>query len=73
MITQKIGARIRELRTQLGISQEKFAMKIAREIVKERENKLISTTTELSDIILSAVPSFVRRSGKHPAKKIFQA
>ena len=28
MITQKIGARIRELRTQLGISQEKFANKI---------------------------------------------
>ena len=28
MITQKIGAMIRELRTQLGISQEKFAMKI---------------------------------------------
>lgn len=28
MITQKIGARIRELRTQLGISQEKFAIKI---------------------------------------------
>lgn len=28
MITQKIGARIRELRAQLGISQEKFAMKI---------------------------------------------
>ena len=28
MITQKIGVRIRELRTQLGISQEKFAMKI---------------------------------------------
>ena len=28
MITQKIGARIRELRTQRGISQEKFAMKI---------------------------------------------
>ena len=28
MITRKIGTRIRELRTQLGISQEKFAMKI---------------------------------------------
>ena len=28
MITQKIGARIRELRTQLVISQEKFSMKI---------------------------------------------
>jgi 16S rRNA (cytosine1402-N4)-methyltransferase len=53
--------------------EEKYSGLIAKKIVKERENKLISTTTELSDIILSAVPSFVRRSGKHPAKKIFQA
>ena len=53
--------------------EEKYSGLIAKKIVKERENKLISTTTELSDLILSAVPSFVRRSGKHPAKKIFQA
>ena len=53
--------------------EEKYSGLIAKKIVKERENNLISTTTELSDIILSAVPSAVRRSGKHPAKKIFQA
>ena len=53
--------------------EEKYSGLIAKKIVKEREKKLIATTTELSDIILSAVPSFVRRSGKHPAKKIFQA
>ena len=28
MITAKIGNRIRELRTQIGLSQEKFAQKI---------------------------------------------
>lgn len=28
MITMKIGNRIRELRTQMGLSQEKFAAKI---------------------------------------------
>ena len=28
MITTKIGSRIRELRTQTGLSQEKFAQKI---------------------------------------------
>lgn len=28
MIQQKIGERIRELRTQTGLSQEKFALKI---------------------------------------------
>ena len=53
--------------------EEKFSPLIAKKIVKERENKEIKTTTELAEIILSAVPSHVRRSGKHPAKKIFQA
>lgn len=28
MITEKLGARIRELRKQTGLSQEKFALKI---------------------------------------------
>ena len=29
MIQKKIGERIRELRTQIGLSQEKFALKIS--------------------------------------------
>lgn len=53
--------------------EEKYSNLIAKKIIKEREKKLIQTTQELSDIILSAVPAHVRRSGKHPAKKIFQA
>ena len=53
--------------------EEKYSPLIAKKIIKERENKIIKTTTELSDIILAAVPAHVRRSGKHPAKKIFQA
>lgn len=57
----------------LTYGEEKYSGLIAKKIVNEREKKLISTTTELADIILSAVPSHVRRSGKHPAKKVFQA
>ena len=53
--------------------EEKFSGLIAKKIVQERSKKEIKTTTELVEIILSAVPSYVRRSGKHPAKKIFQA
>lgn len=53
--------------------EEKYSNLIAKKIVQERQKKTINTTCELSNIILSAVPAFVRRSGKHPAKKIFQA
>ena len=52
--------------------EEKFAYKIAGEIVKFREIKPIATTTELADIIASAVPAAARRDG-HPARKCFQA
>ena len=52
--------------------EEKFAYKIAGEIVKNRKIKPITTTTELADIIASAVPAAARRDG-HPARKCFQA
>ena len=54
-------------------AEDKYSNLIAKKIVKAREEKNIETTKELADIILSAVPAHVRRSGKHPAKKIFQA
>ena len=53
--------------------EEKFARKIAKEICKRREEKLIETTTELSEIIKSAFPPAARYSDKHPAKRTFQA
>ena len=59
-----------EIFTKYG--EEKFSYKIAQRIVKERENTPIETTTQLAEIIASAVPAFARRDG-HPARKCFQA
>ena len=52
--------------------EEKFASKIALNIVKYRENKKIESTLELVEIIKNSVPEKYRRE-KHPARKIFQA
>lgn len=52
--------------------EEKFASKIAKEIVKAREEKEISTTFELVEIIKKAVPKS-SQIDKHPARRTFQA
>lgn len=53
--------------------EEKFAKRIARSIEKYRADKEIETTTELAEIIKSAIPAATRRTGGHPAKRTFQA
>lgn len=53
--------------------EEKFASRIARSIVTEREIKPIETTFELSEIIKNAIPAATRRTGGHPSKRSFQA
>lgn len=53
--------------------EEHFAGKIARTIVKKREESPIETTFQLSDIIKSAIPAAKRLDGPHPAKRTFQA
>lgn len=52
--------------------EEKFAYRIACNIVKEREKAPITTTLRLADIIAASVPAAARRDG-HPARKSFQA
>lgn len=52
--------------------EEKFAYKIANQIVKRRENQKIETTTQLAEIIASCYPAAARRDG-NPARKCFQA
>ena len=52
--------------------EEKFAKKIASNIVKAREKQEITTTFELSDIISESIPAKFKRDG-HPARKTFQA
>ncbi len=53
--------------------EEKFSTRIASAICKRRQDKPITTTVELSDIIKSAIPAAKRIDGPHPAKRSFQA
>ncbi|MDN6730813.1 MAG: 16S rRNA (cytosine(1402)-N(4))-methyltransferase RsmH [Atopostipes suicloacalis] len=53
--------------------EEKFSKKIARNIEKARESHPIETTFELVEIIKDSIPAPARRTGGHPAKRIFQA
>ena len=53
--------------------EEKFAGRIAAEIVRTREKDRIKTTFELNDIISRAIPAAARRHGGHPSKKTYQA
>ncbi|WP_239617373.1 16S rRNA (cytosine(1402)-N(4))-methyltransferase RsmH [Cohnella mopanensis] len=53
--------------------EEKFARKIAANIVKAREKAQIETTGQLAEIIKSSIPAATRRTGPHPAKRSFQA
>lgn len=52
--------------------EEKMASRIAREIVKKREEHPIETTLQLAELVKQAVPAAVRRE-KNPCKKTFQA
>lgn len=52
--------------------EERFAKKIAKNIVAQRNIKEIETTFELVDVIKRSLPSFALKGG-HPAKKTFQA
>lgn len=52
--------------------EEKYANSIAKNIVKNRQQKSIDTTLELVEIIKSSMPEKAKRD-KHPARKTFQA
>ena len=52
--------------------EEKYASSIAKNIIKERNNKPIETTLELVDIIKKSMPISKMRD-HHPARKTFQA
>lgn len=52
--------------------EEKFARKIAENIVKTRTASPIETTLQLAEIVKNSYPAKFRRDG-HPARKTFQA
>ncbi len=55
--------------------EERYARRIARAIVRQRESKPIETTGALADIVLSAMPAGAKRGAAsvHPATRTFQA
>jgi 16S rRNA (cytosine1402-N4)-methyltransferase len=65
--------RRRLARTLREYGEERFADRIAGEIVRRRGRKELTTTFELNDAIAAAVPAPARFAGGHPAKRTFQA
>lgn len=53
--------------------EERFAGRIAGQIVKTRENVPIETTLQLVEVIKKALPAAALREKQHPAKRSFQA
>lgn len=53
--------------------EEKWARRIAKFIVAEREKEPIQTTGQLVTVIKKAVPAGARQEEQHPAKRCFQA
>lgn len=60
------------VRIFINYGEEKYATSIAKNIIKNREQKPIETTLELVEIIKNSVPEKYKRE-KHPARKVFQA
>lgn len=61
-------ARLARLFAEHG--ETRFARRIARVVVDSRP---IATTGELVEAVKAAIPAAARRSGGHPAKRVFQA
>lgn len=53
--------------------EEKFAPRIADNIIKAREAGALNTTKDLAEIVKESIPAPARRTGGNPAKRTFQA
>ncbi|REB09669.1 16S rRNA (cytosine(1402)-N(4))-methyltransferase RsmH [Sporosarcina sp. BI001-red] len=61
------------LRIFFRYGEEKFSKSIARKIEAARSEKPIQSTAELAELIKTGIPAAARRTGGHPAKRVFQA
>jgi 16S rRNA (cytosine1402-N4)-methyltransferase len=53
--------------------EERFARRIAAQIVRQRARAPFTSTAELVALLYQAIPAPARRTGGHPAKRTFQA
>ncbi len=51
--------------------EEKFSKRIARKIEEAREQTPIQSTAELAELVKEGIPAATRRTGGHPAKRVF--
>jgi len=68
VVNQYPEDRLVELFTDNG--EGRFARRIARAIVAARP---MTTTGQLADVVRTAIPAATRRTGGHPARRVFQA
>jgi 16S rRNA (cytosine1402-N4)-methyltransferase len=53
--------------------EERFARRIARAVVRQREVAPFTTSARLVELLYAEIPAPARRTGGHPAKRTFQA
>ncbi|WP_375493397.1 16S rRNA (cytosine(1402)-N(4))-methyltransferase RsmH [uncultured Jatrophihabitans sp.] len=53
--------------------EERFAMRIAQAIDRQRQVRPLRSTAELAELVRTAIPAATRRTGGNPAKRTFQA
>jgi len=53
--------------------EERFAQRIARNVVTARERAPITRTGELVQLLRASIPAVTRKTGGHPGKRTFQA
>jgi 16S rRNA (cytosine1402-N4)-methyltransferase len=70
LTTYTYGELVRVIR---NYGEEKFATKIADNVIKAREAGTLRTTKDLAEIVKNSIPAPARRTGGNPAKRTFQA
>ncbi|PFG42843.1 16S rRNA (cytosine1402-N4)-methyltransferase [Isoptericola jiangsuensis] len=53
--------------------EERFAQRVARAIVRRRQERPWERTAELADVVRGAIPAATRKTGGNPSKRTFQA
>ena len=71
LLAELSTAELTEILRQYG--EEKFASRIAREIVRAREESPLTSSSQLVEIVRETIPAPARRKGGNPAKRTFQA
>ncbi len=71
LINKKSKAELKQILSEHG--EEKYADSIASQIVESREKELITTTTQLVEVIREAIPGEYEHQKKHFATRTFQA